>query len=58
LFPHLKRRSDEAQAATLEFGKANAKRWLTLLNDYWIGPNKTYLVGTRSPSPTISAPAS
>ena len=45
LFPHLKRRSDEAQAATLEFGKANAKRWLQLLNDYWIGPNKTYLVG-------------
>ncbi len=45
LFPHLKRRSDEAQAATLEFGKQNAKRWLTLLNDYWIGPNKTYLVG-------------
>jgi glutathione S-transferase len=26
LFPHLKRRSDEAQAATLEFGKQNAKR--------------------------------
>jgi glutathione S-transferase len=45
LFPHLKRRSDEAQAATLEFGQQNAKRWLTLLNDYWIGPNKTYLVG-------------
>ncbi|HVZ51768.1 MAG TPA: glutathione S-transferase family protein [Pseudolabrys sp.] len=45
LFPHLKRRSDEAQAATLEFGQANAKRWLKLLNDYWIGPNKTYLCG-------------
>ena len=59
LFPHLKRRSDEAQAATLEFGKQNAKRWLNVLNDYWIGPNKTYLVRqTRSPSPTISAPAS
>jgi glutathione S-transferase len=43
--PHLKRRSDEAQAATLEFGKVNAKRWLALLNDYWIGPDKTYLVG-------------
>ena len=28
-----------------EFGQQNAKRWLTLLNDYWIGPNKTYLVG-------------
>ncbi|MGB8576977.1 MAG: glutathione S-transferase family protein [Pseudolabrys sp.] len=45
LFPHLKRRSEEAQAATLEFGKENAKRWLKLLNDCWIGPNKTYLVG-------------
>ena len=47
LFPHLKRRSDEAQAATLEFGKENAKRWLKLLNDYWIGPNKTYLCGNQ-----------
>jgi glutathione S-transferase len=47
LFPHLKRRSDEAQAATLEFGKENAKRWLTLLNDYWIGPNKAYLCGDQ-----------
>ena len=45
LFPQLKRRSNEAQAGTLEFGKLNAKRWLALLNDYWIGPNKTYLVG-------------
>jgi len=47
LFPHLKRRSEEAQAATLEFGKENAKRWLKLLNDYWIGPNKTYLCGDQ-----------
>jgi len=45
LFPHLKRRSEEAQAATLEFGKENAKRWLKLLDDYWIGPTKTYLCG-------------
>ncbi len=45
LFPHLKRRSDEAQAATLEHGKENAKRWLAVLNDHWIGPNKTYLSG-------------
>lgn len=47
LFPHLKRRSDEAQAATLEFGQQNAKRWLGLLNDYWIGPKKTYLCGDQ-----------
>jgi glutathione S-transferase len=45
IFPQLKRRSDEAQAATLEIGQANAKRWLKVLNDYWLGPNKTYLCG-------------
>jgi glutathione S-transferase len=47
LFPHLKRRSDEAQAATLEFGQQNAKRWLKVLNDYWLGANKTYLCGNE-----------
>ena len=47
LFPHLKRRSDEAQAATLEFGKENSKRWLKVLNDYWLGPNKPYLCGDK-----------
>ncbi|MGE5166599.1 MAG: glutathione S-transferase family protein [Sphingobacteriales bacterium] len=47
LFPHLKRRSDEAQQATLEFGRENARRWLKLLNDYWLGPNKTYLCGDQ-----------
>ncbi len=47
LFPHLKRRSDEAQAATLEFGKENAKRWLKVLNDHWIGPKNTYLCGNK-----------
>ena len=45
LFPHVKRRSDEAQAATLEFGAANAKRWLKVLDEHWLGPNKTYLCG-------------
>jgi glutathione S-transferase len=47
LFPHLKRRSDEAQAATLEFGKENSKRWLKILNDHWLGPNKPYLCGSE-----------
>ena len=47
LFPHLKRRSDEAQAATLEFGRENAKRWLKILNDHWIGPNNNYLCGNQ-----------
>src|SRR6476620_12795219 len=28
LFPHMKRRSDEAQAATIEWGAEQSKRWL------------------------------
>jgi glutathione S-transferase len=47
LFSHLKRRSDEAQSATLEFGRENAKRWLKVLNDHWIGANNTYLCGNK-----------
>jgi glutathione S-transferase len=47
LFPHLKRRSDEAQAATIEMGQQNAKRWLKILNDHWIGPSKPYLCGNE-----------
>ena len=33
--------------ATLEFGKENAKRWLKVLNDHWLGPNKPYLCGEQ-----------
>jgi glutathione S-transferase len=47
LFPHLKARSDEAQAAMLEAGQANSKRWLKLLNEYWIGPTNQYLCGNQ-----------
>ncbi len=47
LFPHQKRRSDEAQAATIEIGKENSKRWLKVLNDYWLGAGKPYLCGDQ-----------
>jgi glutathione S-transferase len=47
VFPHLKRRSDEAQEATIAFGQENAKKWLKVLNDHWIGPNKQYLCGDK-----------
>ena len=47
LFPHHKRRSDEAHSATIEWGKDNAKKWLGVLNDHWLGPNKTYLCGDQ-----------
>ena len=46
LFPHHKRRSDEAHAATIEWGKKNSQNWLKLLNDYWIG-SKPYLCGDQ-----------
>jgi glutathione S-transferase len=45
VFPHHKRRSDEAQAANLEWAKTGAQRWLGVLNDHWIGPDKAYLCG-------------
>jgi len=47
VFPTHKRRSDEAHAATIAWGKENTKRWLKLLNDHWIGPQKAYLCGDQ-----------
>ena len=47
IFPHLKRSSDAVQAGTLEWGKEQSKRWLKILNDHWIGPNKKYLCGDQ-----------
>ena len=47
LFPHHKRRSDEAHAGAIEWGATNSKNWLQILNDHWIGPNKQYLCGDR-----------
>ena len=45
LFPHHKRRSDEAHAGAVAWGQQGAKNWLQVFNDYWIGPNKQYLCG-------------
>jgi len=47
IFPNHKRRSDEAHAATIEWGQNNAKIWLQVLNDHWIGPNNQYLCGNQ-----------
>jgi len=46
LFPHHKRRSDEAHAGAIEWGQKNSQNWLKLLNDHWIGP-KPYLCGDQ-----------
>jgi len=45
LFPHHKRRSDEAHEGAIEWGQARARKWLQVLNDHWIGPDNNYLCG-------------
>ena len=47
IFPHHKRRSDEAHAGAIAWGQEGAKRWLQVLNDYWIGPKNQYLCGNE-----------
>ena len=45
IFDAHKRRSDEAQAATLERGKARAQVWLKVLDENVLGPDNAYLCG-------------
>jgi glutathione S-transferase len=44
-FPSHKRRSDEAQASTLEWAKEKSKFWLQVLDQHLIGPKNNCLVG-------------
>ena len=44
LFPHHKRRSDEAHAGAIAWGQQGAQNWLKF-NDHWIGPKNKYLCG-------------
>ena len=45
IFSHLKRRSDEAQAATVDWGKKKAQFWLGVLDQHLLGSGKKYLCG-------------
>jgi len=45
LFLHHKRRSDEAHAGAIAWGKEGSKKWLQILNDHFIGPKNPYLCG-------------
>lgn len=45
IFSFHKRRSDEAQDATLQWGKERAQGWLKVLNDSILGPGSNYLCG-------------
>lgn len=45
IFDSHKRRSDEAQTATLERGKERAQAWLKVLDENVLGPSNHYLCG-------------
>jgi len=45
IFDSHKRRSDEAQAATLERARERARTWLAVLNENILGPGNNYLCG-------------
>jgi glutathione S-transferase len=45
LFPHHKRRSDEAQDSTLQWGKERAQGWFKVLNDHVLAGGNKYLCG-------------
>lgn len=45
LLPHHKRRSDEAQAGTVQWGQERSKVWLQVLNDHILGPGHIYVCG-------------
>lgn len=45
IFPHHKRRSDEAHEATLQWGKERAQGWLQVLDEHVLGPDNRYLCG-------------
>jgi glutathione S-transferase len=47
LFPHHRRPSEEAQRATIAWGKERSIARLQILNDHWLGSAKPYLCGDR-----------
>jgi glutathione S-transferase len=47
IFPQYRRRSNEAQAALLEWGSEKSRVWLEILDRDLIGPEQAYLCGDR-----------
>lgn len=47
IFPHHKRRSDEAHAAQIEWGKDKAKNWLTILDKDVLGPKNDWIANNQ-----------
>ncbi|HEY8586726.1 MAG TPA: glutathione S-transferase family protein [Rhodanobacter sp.] len=47
LFPHHKRPSDEAHAATIAWGREQARHWLGILDQHFLGNQQSFLCGDR-----------
>lgn len=45
VLPHYKRRSDEAQEATLQWSRERAQGWLKVLDSHVLGDDRAYLCG-------------
>jgi len=45
IFPHHARQPEAANAATIEWGKTQAQKMLSTLNDYYLGQGNPYLCG-------------
>jgi len=45
IFPHHKRRSDEAQAGAVAWGQEKTKFWLQVLDQHYLGSGNKYLCG-------------
>ena len=45
IFPGHKRPSDEAQSATVQWGRERAQGWLKVMNDHFLGAGRNYLCG-------------
>ncbi len=47
IYAHHKRPDDSTQKGTIEWGKANTRKWLTVLNDHWLGQGNKFLTGDK-----------
>lgn len=47
LFPNHRRPTDEFHDGVIAWGKERSEEWFEILNNFWLGPDKTYLCGDQ-----------
>jgi glutathione S-transferase len=47
VIPAHRRATEEANRVTIEWGRGQSKRWLAVLEQHYIGPERSHLVGDR-----------